>query len=220
MGQAHKRTGMLLLAALVLVGCGSLKYAMLKGTSLPNPPPARLKVYIKEFPVESKASVIERLASVTGSGNAGGTSSINAMTEVGGGVMEIARPCNIEDLSGAVLYELSRDSVRVFTDMTKIQDLKSVRWVKNPFELVPLSSAEAQVEVSGTALIHSQRVSKKFSQEADWVRLDLTVKDLAGEKVVEREKMRIGLNLIFNSKELEQAMAVAVVTYLTQKTLF
>ncbi len=53
-----------LLIGLALAGCVRLKYEILKRTSVPNPPIERVKVYIKEFPVDSRASVIEPLAAV------------------------------------------------------------------------------------------------------------------------------------------------------------
>ena len=37
---------------------------------------------------------------------------------------------------------------------------------------------------------------------------------------VRRFPLKTGIRMVFNSKELEEAMAVAVMTYLTQKTLF
>ena len=48
--------GITLLAG--LAAC-TLKYEVLKNTSLANPPLAPIKIYIKEFPVESKANVVD-----------------------------------------------------------------------------------------------------------------------------------------------------------------
>ena len=49
--------GILLLAT--VTGCGNLKYMVLKGTSIDNPPVERVKVYVKGFPVFSKANVVD-----------------------------------------------------------------------------------------------------------------------------------------------------------------
>ena len=58
------------LGMLLLVGSTActLKYEALKDTSLPNPPSMPVKIYVKEFPVESKANVVDpRTANSAGS---------------------------------------------------------------------------------------------------------------------------------------------------------
>ncbi|MEW6754299.1 MAG: hypothetical protein AB1505_25445 [Candidatus Latescibacterota bacterium] len=205
------------LGVLSAAGCAGLKYESLRGTSLPNPPPAPVAVYVEQFPVVSKASVLERRVVTTGTEASG--SSINALAETGSGITEISRPCRIEDLVGSLLREMRADTVRVLADLTQIEDLGGARRIRNPFRLVG-SEAEAQLILSGQALIRSQRVSKTFSQKTQGVELDLEVKDVATGRVTRREKLRAGIRMIFNSRELEEAMSVAAVTYLTQRTLF
>lgn len=217
---ALRSLGLSLAACIVVGGCSALKYEVLRGTSLPNPPPAPVAVTIKGFPVTSKASVLNRRAGTGGAAADAGTGSINSMAEESAGIMEISRPCRLEDLSGAVLRELRQEKVRVFADLDKIDNLDLVRQVANPYRLVAAESQDAQLEISGKALIHSQRVSKAFSQKTTGVELELSLKDLATGRTIGREKIRTGIRMTFNSRELEEAMAIAVVTYLTQKTLF
>lgn len=201
-------------------GCGALKYEALRGTSVPNPPTAPVAVTVKGFPVTSKASVLERRVGAGAEVAGPGTGSISGLAEESSGIMEISRPCRLEDLSGAVLRELRRDKVRVFSDLEKVENLDLVRQMDNPYRLVAPESQEAQLEISGKALIRSQRVSKSFSQKTTRVELELSVKDLATGRTIGRESVRTGIRMTFNSRELEEAMAIAVVTYLTQKTLF
>jgi len=66
MERALKILGLGLLSGFVLGSCGGLKYEMLKGTSLENPPEEPIKIYIKEFQVDSKASGMRHLIVVAG----------------------------------------------------------------------------------------------------------------------------------------------------------
>lgn len=207
-------------ALLVLGACGSLKYDVLKGTSIPNPPTAPIKVYIKEFRVESKASVIDPRAAVAAAGSDYLSSSSNSGLTEGGELVRISRSSRIEDLSGATLRELRQEKVRIFTEIGQVVDLEGVRWVENPFVLVPVGSEEADLEITGTALINSERIAKQFSRMTKNIEITLVIKDLKSGNVNEKETLRTGIHMIFNSKELEEAMAVAVVTGLTQKILF
>ena len=199
----------------------TLKYEALKDTSLPNPPSMPVKIYVKEFPVESKANVVDpRTANSAGSQ---GTQYItNALASQGSKLVQITRPSRIEDLSGALLRELRKDKVRIFTqtDRVEVLDGDSVRQVNNPFTLVSEDSDEADLEISGTALITSQRVRKVFSPQTQRVQVEVSVKDLKTGKVSTKSPVDAGIIMIFNSKELEEALAVAVVTSLTQKLLF
>ena len=215
-----KGLGLGLLAGLLLGGCGGLKYEMLKGTSLANPPEEPIKIYIKEFQVESKASVIDPRAAVGGGDPHAGTAPTNTLSQVGSELVTISRPSRIEDLSGSVLRELRREQVRVLVALDKVEDLEDVRLVENPFELVPAGSAEAQLEITGKALLRSQRVEKKFSRRTNKIEVEVQIKDLKSGKSLKRQPLQVGIEMVFNSKELEEAMAVAVVTYLTQKILF
>ena len=211
------------LGVMLLVGSTActLKYEALKDTSLPNPPSMPVKIYVKEFPVESKANVVDpRTANSAGSQ---GTQYItNALASQGSKLVQITRPSRIEDLSGALLRELRKDKVRIFTqtDRVEVLDGDSVRQVNNPFALVLADSDEADLEISGTALITSQRVRKVFSPQTQRVQVEVSVKDLKTGKVSTKSPVDAGIIMIFNSKELEEALAVAVVTSLTQKLLF
>ena len=199
----------------------TLKYEALKDTSLPNPPSMPIKIYVKEFPVESKANVVDpRAANSTASQ---GTQYItNALASQGNKLVQITRPSRIEDLSGALLRELRKDKVRILTqtDWIEVLDEDSVRQVNNPFALVSEDSDEADLEISGTALITSQRVRKVFSPQTQRVQVEVSVKDLKTGKVSTKSPIDAGIVMIFNSKELEEALAIAVVTSLTQKLLF
>ena len=218
MKKTVKYLGMLLLVG--SMAC-TLKYEALKDTSLPNPPSMPVKIYVKEFPVESKANVVDpRTANSAGSQ---GTQYItNALASEGNRLVQITRPSRIEDLSGALLRELRKDKVRIFTqtDRVEVLDEDSVRQVNNPFALVSADSDEADLEVSGTALITSQRVRKVFSPQTQRVQVEVSVKDLKTGKVSTKSPVDAGIVMIFNSKELEEALAIAVVTSLTQKLLF
>ena len=211
------------LGVTLLVGSSActLKYEALKDTSLPNPPSMPVKIYVKEFPVESKANVVD--PRTANSASSQGTQYItNALASQGSKLVQITRPSRIEDLSGALLRELRKDKVRIFTqtDRVEVLDGDSVRQVNNPFTLVSEDSDEADLEISGTALITSQRVRKIFSPQTQRVQVEVSVKDLKTGKVSTKSPVDAGIIMIFNSKELEEALAVAVVTSLTQKLLF
>ena len=119
-----------------------------------------------------------------------------------------------------MLRELRKEKVRVFFDLDRVTDLEEVRDISNPFELVASDSEDAALEISGKALIRSRRVSKQFTQKTDNVEIELIIKDLKTGKVLVKEPMKVGIHLTFNSVELEEAMAVAVVTHLTQRSPF
>ena len=211
------------LGVTLLVGSTActLKYEALKDTSLPNPPSIPVKIYVKEFPVESKANVVD--PRTANSADSQGTQYItNALASEGSRLVQITRPSRIEDLSGALLRELRKDKVRIFTqtDRVEVLDEDSVRQVNNPFTLVSEDSDEADLEISGTALITSQRVRKVFSPQTQRVQVEVSVKDLKTGKVSKKSPVDAGIVMTFNSKELEEALAVAVVTSLTQKLLF
>jgi len=210
--------GVLLLAG--LTAC-TLKYEVLKDTSLSNPPTAPIKIYIKEFPVESKANVVDpRVANSTG--GEGEQYVTNALASQGSKLVQISRPSRIEDLSGAVLRELRKEKVRIFSQTDRIKELDedSVRQVSNPFVLVSSDAADADLEISGSALIISQRVRKVFSQQTQSVLVEVKVKDLKTGVMSKKNPINAGVVMIFNSRELEEALAIAVVTSLTQKLLF
>ena len=208
-------------ALLVGLTACTLKYEALKDTSLPNPPSMPVKIYVKEFPVESKANVVD--PRIANSVDSQGTQYItNALASQGNKLLQISRPSRIEDLSGALLRELRKDKVRIFTqtDRVEVLDEDSVRQVNNPFTLVSEDSDEADLEISGTALITSQRVRKVFSPQTQRVQVEVSVKDLKTGKVSTKSPVDAGIVMTFNSRELEEALAVAVVTSLTQKLLF
>ena len=211
------------LGVVLLVGATActLKYEALKDTSLPNPPSMPVKIYVKEFPVESKANVVDP-RTATSAGSQGSQYVTNALASQGNRLLQITRPSRIEDLSGALLRELRRDKVRIFTqtDWVEVLDEDSVRQVNNPFALVSADSDEADLEISGTAVITSQRVRKVFSPQTQRVQVEVSVKDLKTGKVSTKSPVDAGIVLTFNSRELEEALAIAVVTSLTQKLLF
>ena len=202
------------------MGC-ALKYEALKDTSLPNPPTKPIKIYVKEFPVESKANVVDpRMA--TAATDQSTQYVTNALASHGNKLVQISRPSRIEDLSKALLYELRRDRVRIFTqtDRVEVLDEDSMRQVDNPFTLVSADSEEADLEISGTALITSQRVRKVFSPQTQRVQVEVSVKDLKTGRVSKKNPVEAGIVMTFNSRELEEALAITVVTSLTQKLLF
>ena len=92
--------------------------------------------------------------------------------------------------------------------------------MNNPFTLVSVDSDEADLEISGTALITSQRVRKVFSPQTQRVQIEVSVRDIKTGKVSKKSPVDAGIVMTFNSRELEEALAVAVVTSLTQKLLF
>lgn len=209
--------------AMLLVGATacSLKYEALKDTSLTNPPAMPVKIYVKEFPVESKANVIDP-RSANSVADQGAHYSTNALASHGNRLLQITRPSRIEDLSGALLRELRKQRVRVFmqTDRVEVLDEDSVRQVNNPFALVAEDSDEADLEISGTAVITSQRVRKVFSPQTQRVQVEVSVKDIKTGKVSKKSPVDAGIVMTFNSRELEEALAIAVVTSLTQRLLF
>ena len=202
-----------------LMAC-TLKYEALKDTSLPNPPSMPVKIYVKEFPVESKANVVDPRTANSASQSTQYVT--NALASQGNKLVQISRPSRIEDLSGALLRELRKDKVRILTqtDRVEVLDGDSVRQVNNPFTLVSEDSDEADLEISGTALITSQRVRKVFSPQTQRVQVEVSVKDLKTGKVSTKSPVDAGIVMTFNSRELEEALAIAVVTSLTQKLLF
>ena len=207
--------------ALALGACGGLKYDLLRGTSIPNPPPRVIKIAIKDFKVGSKASVVDPRAATKGADNLSTSSqATNAMAETGGELIKISRPSRIEDLSGAVLRQLRQEQVRIFNTMDIVKAIEDVRTIDNPFELVTIDDPQVDLEISGKILINSQRISKKFSRMTKNVEIQLIVRDIKNDKVNEKKQVRAGINMIFNSKELEEAMAIAVITNMTQKILF
>ena len=211
------------LVALVALSCGSLKYELLKDTSLPNPPSKPVKIYITGFPVISKANIVDPKAAV-GSGPGGysggnAAAATNELASVGNYLAVISRPTRIEDLSGAILRELRKPDVRVFTDLEMISGMDAVRTISNPFELVA-GSEEADLEIEGNVLLMSERVSKKFSQNTTSVEVQITVRDVSTDAVSGKKPLRAGIQMVFNSRELEEAMAVAAITGMTQKILF
>lgn len=219
----HAYAAAALLTLAVVIGCGSQKYVLLKGTSVPNPPLAPIKVAIGAFPVESKASIVDPTAAVSSPHDPDGGATRPAAL---GGMaaetreMEIARASRIEDLAGGVLRELRREKVRIFVYWDQIANLDEVRQLDNPFELVSPESGEAALEISGKALIRSRRIAKRFTRKTDSVEITLSVKDVETGRELAKDNLRLGINLVYNSEELEEAMAVGVITHLLQKTLF
>ena len=76
------------------------------------------------------------------------------------------------------------------------------------------------MEISGAALITSPRVRKVFSQLTQGVQVEVEVKDIKTGKTSQKSPVDAGVIMTFNSRELEEALAIAVVTSLTQKLLF
>ena len=121
----------------------------------------------------------------------------------------------------SVLRELRKDDISTLVVGDEaITEIKDVQVVENPYILVSPEDPEAQLEISGNILIKSERVKKKFTLKTSSVVLELSIKDLATGKVVPMLPFSISLNMIFNSRELEEAITLAVVTSLTQKVLF
>ena len=207
----------LLLIGLALAGCVRLKYEILKRTSVPNPPVERIKVYIKEFPVDSRASVVEPLAAVSYQYYDDAETSLQSTATA---LAEIARSSRIEDLSASLLRELRRDQIRTLLDVGKVSSLNGVRLIDNPFELVPPDDAEARLEIMGKATIYSQRLGDQFSRNTSRVDIEVGIKDLQTGKVHMQVPFPAGINMVYNSRELEEAMAVTVATVLARKTPF
>lgn len=206
-------------ALIFTMGCGNLKMLALKGTSIENPPVQPVKIYIKGFPVTSKANVVDPNAALGDNDYAGGRS-INGLAEVGNAIMVISRSSRIEDLTRSALRELRRDKLRIFPEYDRVTDIDNVREIANPFVLVPPEDEEAQLEISGSVYLLSQRVEQRFSQKSTSVQLDLVVKDIKSGAEVRLPAAKAGISMVFNSKELEEAIAIFISTILTQKTLF
>ena len=206
-----------LLAGLVFCGCLTLKYEILKRTSLTNPPPEPIKVYIKEFPVKSRASIIEPVAAV---GYRYADESDGNFNSTASALAEIARSSRIEDLSAVLLRELRKEKVRTYLDIGAISSLEGLREVDNPFELVPSEDAEAELIIVGSARIFSQRMGDQFSRNTSRVDIQVGVVDIKTGQVSMQPVYPAGINMVYNSRELEEAMSIAALTMLTRKTPF
>lgn len=217
--RARFRMMLYLTSVVVTVGCGNLKFLALKGTELENPPSTPIKLYVKEFPVTSKANVVDPNAAL-GDSDMGGGRSINALAEVGNAIMVISRNSRIEDLTRSLLRELRRDKLRVFSELDRVRDLQNVREVANPFILVPPEDDDAQLEISGSVLLLSKRVEQRFSQKSTSATVKMVITDLGTGKQIRMPPVKSGINMTFNSKELEEAIAILISTVVTQKTLF
>ena len=217
--RARFRMMLYLTSVVVTVGCGNLKFLALKGTELENPPSAPIKLYVKEFPVTSKANVVDPNAAL-GDRDMGGGRSINALAEAGNAIMVISRNSRIEDLTRSLLRELRRDKLRVFSELDRVRDLQNVREVANPFILVPPEDDDAQLEISGSVLLLSKRVEQRFSQKSTSATVKMVITDLGTGKQIRMPPVKSGINMTFNSKELEEAIAILITTVVTQKTLF
>ena len=217
--RARFRMMLYLTSVVVTVGCGNLKFLALKGTELENPPSAPIKLYVKEFPVTSKANVVDPNAAL-GDSDMGGGRSINALAEAGNAIMVISRNSRIEDLTRSLLRELRRDKLRVFSELDRVRDLQNVREVANPFILVPPEDDDAQLEISGSVLLLSKRVEQRFSQKSTSATVKMVITDLGTGMQIRMPPVKSGINMTFNSKELEEAIAILITTVVTQKTLF
>ena len=111
--------------------------------------------------------------------------------------------------------------MRIFSQTDRVEQLDelSVREVTNPFVLVA-DNTVADLEISGSARITSQRVRKVFSQNTQNVQVQVEVKDLKTGRMSKKSPIVAGVVMTFNSRELEEALAIAVGTSLTQKLLF
>ena len=217
--RARFRMMLYLTSVVVTVGCGNLKFLALKGTELENPPSTPIKLYVKEFPVTSKANVVDPNAAL-GDSDMGGGRSINALAEAGNAIMVISRNSRIEDLTRSLLRELRRDKLRVFSELDRVRDLQNVREVANPFILVPPEDDDAQLEISGSVLLLSKRVEQRFSQKSTSATVKMVITDLGTGMQIRMPPVKSGINMTFNSKELEEAIAILITTVVTQKTLF
>ena len=217
--RARLRMMLYLTSVVITVGCGNLKFLALKGTELENPPSMPIKVYVKEFPVTSKANVVDPNAALGDSDVVGGRS-INALAEAGNAIMVISRNSRIEDLTRTLLRELRRDKLRIFAELDRVRDLQNVREIANPFVLVPPEDDDAQLEISGSVLLLSKRVEQRFSQKSTSATVEVVITDLATGKQIRMPPVKAGINMTFNSKELEEAIAILISTVVTQKTLF
>ena len=217
--RARLRMMLYLTSVVITVGCGNLKFLALKGTELENPPLMPIKLYVKEFPVTSKANVVDPNAALGDNGMGGGRS-INALAEAGNAIMVISRNSRIEDLTRTLLRELRREKLRVFSELDRVRDLQNVREIANPFILVPPEDDDAQLEISGSVLLLSKRVEQRFSQKSTSATVEVVITDLGTGKQTRMPPVKSGINMTFNSKELEEAIAILITTVVTQKTLF
>jgi hypothetical protein len=199
-------------SAVLFVGCLTMKYELLKKTSIPNPPLSAVAVSIKQFPVESRASIIDPHAAVSGPGR--------TFNPTESRLAEISRPSRLEDLSGAIVRELRNERIRTLLTLDQIKALDNTRLVTNPFTLVAEADPQCMLEVSGRVLISSHKTRDLFSPNTDAITITVSVKDLKTGRVSEKTPIRTLIAVPFDSKELEDAMAVAVVTVMTKKTIF
>jgi hypothetical protein len=142
------------------------------------------------------------------------------LAEAGNAIMVISRNSRIEDLTRSLLRELRRDKLRIFSELDRVRDLQYVREVPNPFILVPPEDDEAQLEISGSVLLLSKRVEQRFSQKSTSATVQMVITDLGTGKQIRMPPVKSGINMTFNSKELEEAIAILITTVVTQKTLF
>ena len=134
--------------------------------------------------------------------------------------MVISRNSRIEDLTRTLLRELRRDKLRVFSELDRVRDLQNVREIANPFILVPPEDDDAQLEISGSVLLLSKRVEQRFSQKSTSATVEVVITDLGTGKQTRMPPVKSGIKMTFNSKELEEAIAILITTVVTQKTLF
>jgi hypothetical protein len=85
---------------------------------------------------------------------------------------------------------------------------------------VPPEDDDAQLEISGSVLLLSKRVEQRFSQKSTSATVEVVITDLATGKQIRMPPVKAGINMTFNSKELEEAIAILISTVVTQKTLF
>jgi len=202
----------IVVSMVVFVGCVTMKYELMKKTTVVNPPSSAVAISIEKFPVESKASIIDPRAAVAGPGR--------TFNPTESRLAEISRPSRLEDLSGAILRELRKERLRTFLTLDQIKSLDNVRLADNPFKLVAEGDSERLLEISGRILINSHKIRDQFSANTDAIMITVIVNDLKTGKVSEMVPVRTLIAMPFDSKELENAMAVAVVTVMTKKTPF
>ena len=85
---------------------------------------------------------------------------------------------------------------------------------------MPPEDDDAQLEISGSVLLLSKRVEQRFSQKSTSATVEVVITDLATGKQIRMPPVKAGINMTFNSKELEEAIAILISTVVTQKTLF
>lgn len=69
-------------------------------------------------------------------------------------------------------------------------------------------------------LLLSKRVEQRFSQKSTSATVEVVITDLGTGKQTRMPPVKSGINMTFNSKELEEAIAILITTVVTQKTLF